>query len=381
MLKRARAPAETVSRLRPHFAELGITRLADQTRLDRIGVPCFAAIRPNSRTLSTHHGKGLTPDEARASALMEAVEFAVSEQFPKTDRVSTLAEARATEGVMDFSRFLPAWFDPQKDLHWVRAVNWSDLSVAFIPRDLVVIGRNRYDLPGASRSTGGLASGNSLAEALLHGLCELIERDAITLHRLAPHQRCIPHHNLRALQLSELVEKVGSSGMSLQMFDLTTDIEIPVLKAVISDHAGNRGRHFDVSAGYGCHPDAVQAGIAAITEACQTRISNISGARDDFMPEEYERTLLVEHALEEAAAPFPESTSYGKDGDGYETIFASIAWRIGQLGLGPVIAFERSVQHLGVAVCKVFCEGLEDAVGNRNWRPGVRAMAAAVRTK
>jgi YcaO-like protein with predicted kinase domain len=63
---RAVPPAETVARVRPHMAAMGITRLADLTGLDRIGVPVFAAIRPNSRSVATSQGKGLTKDAARA---------------------------------------------------------------------------------------------------------------------------------------------------------------------------------------------------------------------------------------------------------------------------------------------------------------------------
>jgi ribosomal protein S12 methylthiotransferase accessory factor len=71
---RAVPPSETVARLRPLMPALGITRLADVTGLDRIGVPVFQAIRPLSRSVSVSQGKGLDADAARASALMEAAE-------------------------------------------------------------------------------------------------------------------------------------------------------------------------------------------------------------------------------------------------------------------------------------------------------------------
>ncbi len=55
-------PHETVARMLPHFARLGITRLASQTGLDDIGIPCFAAIRPNAMTIATNQGKGIDAD-------------------------------------------------------------------------------------------------------------------------------------------------------------------------------------------------------------------------------------------------------------------------------------------------------------------------------
>src|SRR5262249_53062006 len=72
-------PAQTVERMRPHMLSFGITRLARQTGLDRIGIPCWAAFRPNALTLSNSQGKGLDDMSASASALMEAVEFSIAE--------------------------------------------------------------------------------------------------------------------------------------------------------------------------------------------------------------------------------------------------------------------------------------------------------------
>src|SRR5262245_26256790 len=55
--------------------QLGITRVADITGLDRMGVPVAAAYRPNSRSISVFQGKGLSVATARAAALMEAAEM------------------------------------------------------------------------------------------------------------------------------------------------------------------------------------------------------------------------------------------------------------------------------------------------------------------
>ena len=53
---------------------MGITRVAVLTGLDVIGIPVAAAVRPNSRSVAVHQGKGVTLDAAKASAVMEAVE-------------------------------------------------------------------------------------------------------------------------------------------------------------------------------------------------------------------------------------------------------------------------------------------------------------------
>ena len=68
------APEKTLERLRPHMARLGITRLANVTGLDRVGIPVVMAMRPNSRSVAVSQGKGVDLDAAKASALMESVE-------------------------------------------------------------------------------------------------------------------------------------------------------------------------------------------------------------------------------------------------------------------------------------------------------------------
>ena len=67
-------PAATLARLRNLTPAMGITRVANITGLDRIGIPTATACRPNSRALAVSQGKGLDLDEARAGALMESIE-------------------------------------------------------------------------------------------------------------------------------------------------------------------------------------------------------------------------------------------------------------------------------------------------------------------
>ena len=71
---RATAPATTLDRVRPLAAEFGITRTANVTGLDRIGLPVVMVCRPNSRSISVQQGKGLSLEAAKASGVMEAVE-------------------------------------------------------------------------------------------------------------------------------------------------------------------------------------------------------------------------------------------------------------------------------------------------------------------
>ena len=67
-------PKATLARVLPLAPRFGITRLANLTGLDTLGIPVAAAYRPNSRSIAVFQGKGTTLEAAKASALMEAAE-------------------------------------------------------------------------------------------------------------------------------------------------------------------------------------------------------------------------------------------------------------------------------------------------------------------
>src|SRR5262249_43407266 len=107
---RAQPLEVTLSHARAIARNLGITRVTDITRLDCLGVPVFASIRPDAQpgSLCVNAGKGLTIDEARVGAYMEAIEYAFAEYNRASLKVS-IATARdvydgATrpEAILDF---------------------------------------------------------------------------------------------------------------------------------------------------------------------------------------------------------------------------------------------------------------------------------------
>src|SRR3954453_432623 len=117
---RATTPAETLARVRPLMARMGITRLGDITGLDRIGIPGRVAVRPNSRSVSVSQGKGLDREQAMASALMEACEGFHAEEIGPCQRAmySPLAQS---ETVVDPDTLCPATrpFDAGAAMSWI----------------------------------------------------------------------------------------------------------------------------------------------------------------------------------------------------------------------------------------------------------------------
>src|SRR5436305_300732 len=117
---RTASPAETLARVRPHAARMGITRLGNITGLDRIGVPVAVAVRPNSRSVSVSQGKGLDLPQAMASALMEACEGFHAEQIGPVS-LARYEEFAAAATVVEPATLCSTGrpFDPAAAIAWI----------------------------------------------------------------------------------------------------------------------------------------------------------------------------------------------------------------------------------------------------------------------
>lgn len=372
--------ALTVDRLRPHLASLGITRLARQTGLDRIGIPCFSAIRPAGLTLSVSQGKGRDDAGAMASALMEAAEFAIAERSEAPSRLVTADALRlAGERYFDAARLLPPDRPLRTDapIRWLKGSSWPHNDTVWIPRDALTIGEEATDLPEVGRSTNGLASGNTTEEALFHAICELVERDATSLWSLLPDAaRLATEFAVEAVDdavIRAFAEQIRNADLELRLFDQTTDLGVPCVMAVISERASDTARLFDIAAGYGCHPTGSRAIGRAITEAAQTRITNIAGGRDDFLPAEYseqvdESTAFLEHHGTGQAQP--------PDWLAPDTPLPQLLDRLAER-IGPtagIVWSELGGAPYGISVVRALSAVLEDRETNVHWSPGQRAL-------
>src|SRR5262245_30436411 len=103
---RAATLEATWRRFAPAARKAGITRIADLTGLDTLGVPVFAAIRPMGLSLSTQQGKGVSPEAARVSALMESLETYSAEHLDAKIIRGSYRELRKRRNVVDV-RALP----------------------------------------------------------------------------------------------------------------------------------------------------------------------------------------------------------------------------------------------------------------------------------
>jgi len=178
-------PGVTIRRVKPLMATIGMTRVAEVTGLDRVGIPNYATVRPREKDegISYYNGKGLTRAAAEAGALMEAVERYSGEDCDLPVVSADRAEMERHGATVDPDEIIiprAAPYHPQTRLEWVEGFDLLSDRPTCVPLNAVVCpyapspGHRMIYFAGSN----GLASGNTLEEALCHALCEVVERDA-----------------------------------------------------------------------------------------------------------------------------------------------------------------------------------------------------------
>ncbi len=378
--------AESVRRVWPHLGELGITRVARQTGLDRIGIPCWAAFRPNSRNLAGAQGKGLSDAAACISATMEAVEGAVAEDPAGTRRRASADELTAAgELWFDPERWLPngTAFDTALPITWLSGADLFTGAPRWVPIDILDMDGEHSDLSGVCKNSNGLASGNSVEEAAFHALCELVERDATTLWGFIPEEAAlataIPPQSFADPIIDGLAVQIAASGMRLRLFDQTSDLGIPVIMAVLGpEHRGGFVGELEVTAGYGAHPIAARAAIRAITEAAQSRVTSIAASRDDIHSAAFDRAASAVNLRLLDAAPARTVPAGLPLGTPLPALTAAMTGALAAANAGATSVL-LSDPDKPYAVVKILSADLEDRAANLNWRPGWRAFDAVAR--
>lgn len=139
---RAVAPETTWERIAPMLNSFGITRIADVTELDHLGIPVKVAVRPAAEILGTSQGKGATRLLAKLAAAMEAVELWHAER-PVSGHFSATAQELDLPCALSDLHFLHSGFDASRlrlRWAWARALdNGEPVAVVeggFIPNRL-----------------------------------------------------------------------------------------------------------------------------------------------------------------------------------------------------------------------------------------------------
>lgn len=391
------SPAETLARITPLMRAAGITRVADVTGLDSIGIPVVMVCRPNARSVSVSQGKGLDLDAARASGLMESLEQWHAEHIARPVQFTTAAELSARHRLADVAglpRLSIGSFHPQRKLLWIEGEDLGDGGARWVPIEVV---HTDYTLPlppgsGCFLTTStGLASGNDRTEAVLHGLYEVIERDAVALWRAAGPARArqtrVDLATVDDADCRDLLARFERAGVAVGVWDASSEIGLPVFVARIADRDPDPGRAAYASGGQGCHRSRAIALSRALTEAAQSRLTTISGAREDIHPAVYEQrapqlaAALAEIAGVAGARRDGPARSFAAAPDGFSERFdedlAAVLAALRAAGLEQVVAVDLTRPELGLPVVRVVVPGLESMWDAPGYAPGPRAQAAA----
>lgn len=416
---RIRPAQETLEKVIPISRRIGVTRLADITDMDVLRIPNYSSVLPGTEDyIWVYSGKGPTREHAMASALMESIERYSSLPSGGTWKFirSSYADLSKTRRVLHPDNIVePTRFEYRDDMlmDWLPGYDIASGEEVMVPASVALF---RYTPsppavnPYAYFHTNGLASGNVMEEAVCHALCEVIERDAISLAELRA--SAIPFHILRTIHHSltsaglklppipahsfvddpsvfpevdisdidfepvrSLVEKFERAGISLTIKDITSDIGIPTFNASSVEWVTHDYGY--LAEGHGTHPDARIALLRAITEVSQTRAANIQGARDDLRKIKYGE----QNTDDRRAWQFMPSSRKIKFSE-VKTFFNEdilddiklILSRLQAAGLSQVIIVDLTNPEIGIPVVRAIVPGLETFKITKSVM-GVRARA------
>lgn len=294
----------TLERTKDRLGTIGVTRIASITDLDRVGIPVFSSIRPSAAdgAISVYSGKGNTESQARISSMMEAFERCLAERRGTNTDVEDDIKAEHLIESFDTARYEYATIDPlslliaedynpQLLVEWIKGWDLFKNEEILVPANAVY---HPYDAPGRAQklfrsNTNGLAAGNTIEEAIFHGLLEVIERDALSIAEFNRN----PGKELILTETDgenyEILRKFIDNEVAVKLWILQHDTDITTVVAVTDDIRLRDAALLVMGAGSHLKPEI--AIRRALTEAAQSRVVQIHGAREDTEREKFVRDI------------------------------------------------------------------------------------------
>ncbi len=362
--QRAVDPETTLRTVEKIVPATGITRIAEITGLDRVGIPVFSCIRPTAAdgAISVYNGKGATPLAARVSAIMEGIERYSAEVTDRPLTTARFAELGSGVAVDPVDLVLPAHADPDAQLPWVEGREIVSGEPVLLPAHAVF-----HPLPlGAPRlfrtSTNGIASGNTLEEAVFHALAEVIERDAWSIVEATwDAGPAITGAAYPAVQA--LLDRFADANVPVVLRDITSDIGVPTIAAVADDPVLRDPALLVI--GMGTHTNPAVACLRALTEVAQSRATQIHGAREDTTTGDLRRSIGYDRARRlnrywfEATRTIETGAIPALDSDDFLEDIRLVCDRLHVVGLDRVCAVDLTRPECGIPVVRVVVPGLE----------------------
>ncbi len=279
---RSLAPEKTLLYAKQWAATAGITEVRDITDLDILGVPVYVSVRPQARGETFTFGKGLRRIDAEVGAYMEALEFFFAE--PGIGLVPTrwgsardvAGQDRADDAVLNFVPLLQRAVDLDGSLLLASVRDLESGADHAIPAELIYYPAPEVGQSLFGSSTNGLASGNSLLEASIQALLELIERDIWSFEFVRGASKLVEAASLPD-EVREIVERAERNGLQFKVRTIPNDYGMPFFAAFVFDLNNPSRKTFN--GGWACDLDRDRALVRAVTEAAQSRVAFIHGGR------------------------------------------------------------------------------------------------------
>jgi len=274
---RSKTPESTLRFIEKVKETAGMLSFRNASDVDRIGISVFTCdrIRPDGSKTS-HTGKGVSPIQAQVSITMEAIERYCSEfreEYGGKLVRGSFARLEKNSNVLDPQELILSRlsnYQHDKEIDWIWGHDLSKDEEILVPACAVYHPFHQDDAFLFSTHTNGIAAGNTYEEAIIHGLAELIERDAWSIARYT--------HNFNdALFLEDepgnrfiinVLERFEKAEIEIVTKDLTTDIDVPVVAAFSRDLVYREMFPID---GFGAHLDPRVAMVRSLLEIATTR--------------------------------------------------------------------------------------------------------------
>lgn len=271
---RTRTAKETYETAVSLTEETGVSEILDITRKDRLGIPVWCTVRPRERLGKVTAGAGITPVEAQCAAMMGTVERYCSAYSGGIMDIASYEEVGLTRAVDPEELILPRKPEIGEKLHWVAGQDILYDEQIFIPANAVY---HPYDPIGLANQLfrsdpNGLGAGNVPEEAVIHGIYEVIERDALsraeTNQSLGRH--LFPEEGTPA---ETLMETFAAEGIEITMWLLDDTYGIPTVAAVADDTVTRDP--FMITMAASTHPDTGVAAMCTLLKLARNRASQI----------------------------------------------------------------------------------------------------------
>jgi ribosomal protein S12 methylthiotransferase accessory factor len=371
---------------------MGITRIGNVTGLDFIGIPVTIAVRPNSKSIAVSTGKGVNLEQAIASAVMEAAESFhgehLEERFRRTSRQELTREGDVADPKQLCGSGTP--FDDTTVIPWIEGRGLISGRPCWVPAEIVYTDCTLPPPPGTGHfllGSNGLASGNHPHEALIAGICEVVERDAVALwHARGLRARARMRLDLDSVDdptCRALLETYAAAEITPRVWNVTSDIEVAAFLCDIPALPDSPVPGMRRARGAGCHPDRGVALTRALTEAAQSRLNLIVGVRDDIKRADYVQSdaarigaALLDVQLQGVVPnDFHGVPTFA--GDDLAADLRAVLERLRTAGIEQIIAVDLTRSDLAIPVVRVVIPGLEWDGNHPGYSPGPRALAAA----